>query len=360
MNMSHYYRCALCIIIGGIIGYSSILSAQTTSDIQAQRDQKVAEQQALLKEIQGYQNQLNTLSGQADSLANTIKSLDLTEKKLNADIKVSENKITVKNSEITQLTGQISDKEGSIADDKRIIKHSFGTLGTLDGRSIPEIILGSQSLSEGLNAFDQFGSLQQSLYDRINSLNQTKQSLETNRTKSQKAKKELESLNAELKSQRTIIRGTTAEKNSLLAQTKQSESSYKQILATRQAQADALQREIDAYESQLHFNVNRANLPHTGSGVLSWPLDNPIVTQYFGNTSFSATNPQIYKGQGHNGVDFRASIGTPVHAALGGQIVGVSNTSAIVGCYSYGKWIMIKHPNGLSTLYAHISLQNVS
>jgi murein DD-endopeptidase MepM/ murein hydrolase activator NlpD len=30
------------------------------------------------------------------------------------------------------------------------------------------------------------------------------------------------------------------------------------------------------------------------------------------------------------------------------------------GCYSYGKWILIDHDNGLSTLYAHLSVMSVS
>ena len=38
----------------------------------------------------------------------------------------------------------------------------------------------------------------------------------------------------------------------------------------------------------------------------------------------------------------------------------MENTDLVRGCYSYGKWIMLKHANGLSTLYAHLSLQSVS
>ncbi len=31
------------------------------------------------------------------------------------------------------------------------------------------------------------------------------------------------------------------------------------------------------------------------------------------------------------------------------------NTDAVPGCYSFGKWVLIKHNNGLATLYAHLS-----
>ena len=42
------------------------------------------------------------------------------------------------------------------------------------------------------------------------------------------------------------------------------------------------------------------------------------------------------------------------------MIVGTGNTDEPRGCYSYGKWILIKHENGLSTLYAHLSLIKVN
>ncbi len=75
------------------------------------------------------------------------------------------------------------------------------------------------------------------------------------------------------------------------------------------------------------------------------------ITQYFGNTAFSRT--AAYKGQGHNGIDLRASVGTPVKAALTGTVQEI-NLGTAPNC-QYGKWVLIKHNNGLTTLYAHLS-----
>ena len=100
-------------------------------------------------------------------------------------------------------------------------------------------------------------------------------------------------------------------------------------------------------------------MPSTGSGVLAWPVDSVKITQFFGKTSFSTQNPQVYNGKGHNGIDLRASVGTPIKAALAGTVEGVGDTDTVCPRASYGKWVLIRHANGLSTLYAHLSLIRV-
>ena len=98
--------------------------------------------------------------------------------------------------------------------------------------------------------------------------------------------------------------------------------------------------------------------PDTGSKFLDTPLDSIKVTQNFGDTEFAKSG--AYKGKGHNGVDFRASPGTSVRSVLSGTITSTGNTDAVSGCYSYGKWFLVKHNNGLSSLYAHLSHISVS
>ena|SRR5258708_5451936 len=66
-----------------------------------------------------------------------------------------------------------------------------------------------------------------------------------------------------------------------------------------------------------------------------------------------------YNGLGHNGIDLRATIGTPVKSAGDGVVMGTGNTDLVCRGASYGKWVMIKHNNGLSTLYGHLSLIKV-
>lgn len=55
---------------------------------------------------------------------------------------------------------------------------------------------------------------------------------------------------------------------------------------------------------------------------------------------------------GYNGVDLAAGAGTPIRAAAAGEVI-VSKSGGWNG--GYGNYVVIKHPNGVQTLYAHNS-----
>lgn len=59
---------------------------------------------------------------------------------------------------------------------------------------------------------------------------------------------------------------------------------------------------------------------------------------------------------GYNGVDFGVAIGTSVRAAQSGEVI-VAKSSGWNG--GYGNYIVIKHKNGMQTLYAHLSRVDV-
>ncbi len=80
----------------------------------------------------------------------------------------------------------------------------------------------------------------------------------------------------------------------------------------------------------------------------------PRLDGYFANPAPTAIRSQ--KMHGHNGVDLAAPIGTPIYAAAGGSVT-VARDSGYN--YGYGKYIVISHPNGTQTVYAHLSAINV-
>jgi len=199
---------------------------------------------------------------------------------------------------------------------------------------------------------------EESMATAVNDLLVHKIALEGDMEAKEKEQKNLEAYQSRLSDQKTIVDQNRAEKNALLQKTKNQESSYKSILAEKERLKAAFEKDILNYESQIKIALDPNAFPTSGSGVLAWPLDTVHITQYFGTTAFSLSG--AYNGSGHNGLDMGTPVGTPVKAVLSGTVQGTGNTDAYPGCYSYGKWVLIKHYNGLSTLYAHFSLIKVS
>jgi len=170
---------------------------------------------------------------------------------------------------------------------------------------------------------------------------------------------------AQLKNQYTdqnsVLINNRAEQSELLAATRSEEEAYQQLLRDKQTARDQIIREMRQFESQLQFILDPNTIPPPGTPVFQWPVQNVIITQLFGGTEFAARNAAAYGGRAyHPGVDFGAPRGTPILAPLGGVVRAVGNTDAVPGCFSWGKWSLIDHANGLSTMYAHQDVVSVT
>ena len=79
------------------------------------------------------------------------------------------------------------------------------------------------------------------------------------------------------------------------------------------------------------------------SGDMFTPTRNYRNTAYFGQAGSSWSSGH------HTGLDFAAAPGTPVFSALAGRVVEAGWGGA------YGNHIIVRHDNGVETLYAHLN-----
>lgn len=333
--------------------------ADEVSDLKQKISDRNVTIQSLEKEIQEYQVQVEKTGKQANTLQNTITSLDLSKKKIETETKLTQNKISNQNLEIQRLTLDIGDKNERITHSRRVISEILKKVYSSDSQSLTETFVGYESLSNFWDSVDNLVTLQNSARERIKELDEIKVNLESNKKIIEKKRAELLVLKEDLIDQGVALSETAKEKAVLLKETKNTEANYKLILANKVAQKAQFEKELFEFESALKIAIDPASIPRSGTGVLRYPLDKVIITQYFGNTAFATQNAQIYNGKGHTGMDFGTPVGTPIKASASGIVTGVGNTDLVRSCYSYGKWIFIKHPNGLSTLYAHLSNQLV-
>ncbi|MDP3726372.1 MAG: peptidoglycan DD-metalloendopeptidase family protein [bacterium] len=331
-------------------------NADTILDLESKISERNKEIQNLEKEIKEIENQIESIGNETKTLEDVLKQLNLTDKKLTADIRLTVERIKKAAATIEELTLLIVDKEKRIKDGDGALSHSIRKTRELDSRSFIEIIFGEFGFAGFWNNVQSLGQFQNEVNKRIQELQELKIDHERAKESSEQEKRNFVALNARLADQKEIVRQNKVAKNALLSETKNKESNYKQILTEREKKRESLELELQDYESRLRVEIDPASLPKPGQGVLRWPLNSVTVTQYFGNTPFASKNPQVYKNKGHNGIDLRAAVGTVVMSAANGTVLDVGDTDTVRSCYSYGKWVLIKHYNGLATLYAHLSL----
>jgi len=349
---------SLVVFISASTAYAQETSKASASDLQAQIDQHNQEINQLNQEIAQYQVQLDATSKKKQTLQNTLSQINLSIKKTTTSIKVTQNKIGATQLQIQQLSGNIATVQDQIAHSEAGLAESLRRLHENETEPLVLQMISSNNASEMWEDVDQTFALDAAVIDNVEILSGHKQQLADTKSSVETQQNQLVTQQKTLVSQQGSLSATKLSQSELLSQTKAQEANYQAIIKQKKAQQQSFENALADLKSKLNVVVNPSQITPAGKGVLSWPLDKVIITQFFGNTAFAASG--AYNGKGHNGIDFGASIGTPVHAALAGTVAGTGNTDAVRGCYSFGKWILIKHPNGLDTIYAHLSQINVS
>ncbi len=338
-----------------LIAIPSVLRADTASELQTKIDNQNKALEALNAEIAQYQNQLTVIGNDKNTLSNAIKRLTVEAQKLSTSIKASEAKISATSAKIDLLGNTIANTNESIDDLKTALGKSIREMNAQDHSDVGALA-SMRNFSDAWRYASELESFREGVRERTNQLITTGQVLKTKKAEVETTKKTLVSLNSELKDQRAITVQTQAQKNSLLATTKNSEKTYQSLLANKIALKNQMEGDLRDYESKLRYVLDPKSLPPAGSSPLIWPVDNVKITQHFGRT---VDAKRLYSSGTHNGIDFGISIGTPLKAMASGVVVGSGNTDLTCPKASYGKWIYIKYDNGLSSLYGHMSLIKV-
>lgn len=101
-------------------------------------------------------------------------------------------------------------------------------------------------------------------------------------------------------------------------------------------------------------NTGKAAFYHADGSPLRSPfLRTPVAYRRISSPFMAKRmHPVLGIVRPHEGVDYAAPIGTPVHAASDGKIIWLGSKQG------YGRTIVIQHGGNISTLYAHMSRYN--
>lgn len=321
--------------------------------------EKSKQLQEIQRQLEETQKNLSETQETKRSLTSELSQIKKNIKQLDLGMKSNTVKIGKLTLEISGLEQTIRETDRQIAVKAAATENIIKEIQQLDDTNPLIVFLKHNTLGEAVGEQSRLTEMNGNLtkaMGELKELNNTRQEkLKEKSEKKQSVQSEYETLGA----RKSIVKDKEKERQEVLTVTKNQEKTYQELatdLAKRQADIAA---EIEAMDAALRLKINPNAIPTKRKGVLGWPVpDNARITQGYGGTPFALRGG--YKGRWHNGIDIGGALGSIIASAEEGIIVAAGNQDLYCRRGAYGKFVVVKHPNNLVTLYSHMSQLNVS
>ena len=311
----------------------------------------------LSEQLAGAQSQRKAAEQELANIQNKKKSAESDKVRLAGEIEALNGQIASVQAEITATNAKLVAKEVELADAEAACEAQFTSFKTRarimyeNGPSTYiEILFGSGSFSEFMSNIQ----IVKSLLDYDNRILEERKAV---REEIALQKAEIESIKANQETRKK----TLTEMKSTLSAKQQAQSA---VIAQLDSEAATVKKRIEeqkAEESRIQNMINQAvsqqktqtvsTVTSSGTGTMQWPCPSTrYVTSEFGSRS----RPVAGASTNHKGLDIGGGMGADIVAADSGMVLFSGNSS------SYGKYIVLSHGNGTTTLYAHCSQLLVS
>jgi len=315
---------------------------QLNKEIQAKR-KKIEEIQ---KQQEVYSRNLKQKQSEKASLNNQLAILENRIAKAELDIESVEVEIDRTTLEIKKVNLEIADKDKQIEREKGHLAAALRLMYKQDSKTALEIILLNNSFAEFINQVKYLEDINSEVGDSLDTLQQYKEQLESQKVILAKKRQEFSELKAELEDRKAVLMSEKENKSFILEQTRSSEREYQRLLVQAKQEQEQAAAEIVSLEKAVRAKIAKMQgkeLEFNDAGLI-WPVPKNVITSYFHDPDY----PFRYIFE-HPGIDIRAAQGTTIKAAASGYVARAKDGGR---GYSY---IMIVHGDGLATVYGHVS-----
>ncbi len=339
----------------------ALVHADTAADQKRIQDLQ-AQIEALERQAAMYRGNIAGEQAKADSLKKEISILQNQIGGIQAQINATDAKIDKTELEIGGIQEKIGETRENITRKRETVGRMIYFLDQKDKEGVLTSLIKYANLSDFLSQLHDLANVQGNMLGIVTGLKEIKAVLESDRAELEVKQQDLEQLSDEALQRKRALDAVKNQKNSVLKVTKGQEANYQKLLTETERQQREANLEVFRLEDELRRALDPNSVPSIRPGILSWPLSvTGRVTQAYGciNTSFAIRNypdcPGGQKGGFHNGYDIAAPYGTPLLAADDGVVVAVGSAPR-----AYGIWLVIEHPNGLTTAYTHMSVRKLA
>ncbi len=254
--------------------------------------------------------------------------------------------VTIANLQIQELGKKIVWQEGVIARREESLGEYIRQMEQADAVTLLDIILARSSLSEFFTRMEELKTIERELADATKSIKESKIELEKEKQDVEKQRADLQTRKQELEKEQQALERDRAAKTSLVSLTQSKEEEFQRIVYELRQEQQTVGDDIQNIRDQLKEKLNSLDdALARGDILLNWPC--PVLRGI--SAHFHDRTYPFRKFFEHPGVDVPTGVGTPVRAAAGGYVAWNKRGT------QYGNYLMIVHPGGIATVYAHLS-----
>lgn len=352
--MKRWQRIGLIITViltWAVVGYRSVsvYAESVKAEVDALADEVKGRQERIKhldEQINKYRDRVREQERQVVSLKNQVLLLEnrIEEKRL--AVERTRDVIQLTGIQIDQLRTMIRRDEAAIARRQAAMAELLRHMAALDRVSTLELVFSRPSLSELFARMEEVKTLQGELAEVTVHLKKQKQELLSRRQEMEQRRLSLEDQSMVLAREQDELIEQRLAKVSLAQVTQNREEEFQRVLyelrQQQQEEADVASQLQERLKDKLNA-LDRALA--RGDILLNWPV--PIrrgISAHFHDKTYPFR--QFFE---HPGVDVPTPVGTPIRAAAGGYVAWTRTGR------QYGNYIMVVHPGGIATVYAHLS-----
>jgi murein DD-endopeptidase MepM/ murein hydrolase activator NlpD len=318
-------------------------------------------QDTIYDQIQGKTNQLNGVNGQIsaaqgqlaallaqdNAIRRQIAALDAQLDQVARQIQDETAKLDQLKAQLDAIRAQLAAKEAELAEHIEEYGRSMRLMYKTGTVSPLEMILSAGNFTDLLNRIFFFNDIVRDNRRQVDELRQEREAIQALKAEMDAKVAQQGQVVAAIQAQQAQLEADRAQRAAQQAQVAALEAQMQRYLDEERAQRAALQQQLQ----QLILESLKAH----SSGHFNWPM-NGVITQGFGCTDvvvepYAPGCPGLHY---HTGIDIATDYGTPVQASDGG-IAHDLTMSCSWGLCGLGRYVVIVHAGGFTSLYGHLS-----
>lgn len=333
----------LCLILAIQIPAVEVASAAVT---QSQLDDLNKQMEKLKQEQKELNQKLADTKDKKEKAQEYKQSLDSQISNVQQQISILNTQISALDVQINSKVSDISSTTEKIDQNYELLKKRLRTIYMTGETSSLDFLFDSDNVMDYMNRTELVQAIAKHDSQLIEELKSDRASIEDEKAEIEKAREQVAASRKDFEVQKKNLDALIAESKRVIASLANTESdtlAKQKELAAKYAKVD---KEIEEWYKKYHQQQQEQGNDHQFvGGTFLWPMP--------GYASKSNLGDGFGAGRGHTGIDINGAniYGKTVVAANSGTVAFATNVNTAV----YGKYLIIDHGGGISTLYGHCS-----